>query len=70
MLLVYVGFEILLAMRAGEATELTWTRYTFVIKGLEAVVFAAGGALFGSKVERAQAEAAMQLSTTAEVAQG
>jgi len=39
----------------GVATE-TWTRYTFLFGGLEAIAFAAVGYLFGKEVHRQQAE--------------
>lgn len=36
----------------------TWTRYTFLFGGIEAVAFAAVGYLFGKEVHRQQAEKA------------
>ena len=38
------------------ASEPTWQRYVYLLSGVEAVVFAAVGWLFGKEVHREQAE--------------
>jgi hypothetical protein len=58
MLVFYALLEIYLFRHAADAKELVWTRYTFLTKGIEAIVFGAAGALFGTKVGRAQTQAA------------
>ena len=40
------------------AADDTWERYTYLLSGVEAVVFAAVGWLFGKEVHREQAETA------------
>lgn len=48
-----------------DATELTWTRLFSVLTSLEAVVFAAAGALFGTTVQRQRVEDAKQEASDA-----
>lgn len=48
-----------------DATELTWTRLFSVLTSLEAVVFAAAGALFGTTVQRQRVEDARQEASDA-----
>jgi hypothetical protein len=48
------------------ADEETWKRYTYLLTGVEAVVFAAVGWLFGKEVHREQAEKAEMSRNEAE----
>jgi hypothetical protein len=59
-LVLYLVFTLMLLLVAGDSSQLTWDRYIFVYGGLEAVVFGAAGALFGTKVQRAQTAKAEQ----------
>ncbi|WP_347975584.1 hypothetical protein [Microbacterium sp. ProA8] len=47
-------------------TELIWGRYTFLLAGLEAIVFTAVGWLFGREVNRKQAKQAEQATEQAQ----
>jgi hypothetical protein len=47
------------------ASETVWGRYTFLLGGLEAIVFTAVGWLFGREVNRKQAEQAEQATKEA-----
>ena len=54
-----IGFGLLLILLfiANEsADELVWTRYVYLLSGVEAIAFAAAGFLFGKEVHRKQAE--------------
>src|SRR5688500_10048253 len=47
------------------ASERTWSRMVYVYGGVEAVVFGAAGALFGTSIQRGQTRAAEQRATDA-----
>jgi hypothetical protein len=52
---VWLGFLILLLIEVN-ATEVTWSRLLVVLGSVEAVAFAAAGALFGTTVQRQRVE--------------
>jgi hypothetical protein len=57
---VLIGYGLVtwfLFQNVGVPSE-TWTRYTFLLGGIEAIAFAAVGYLFGKEVHRQQAEKA------------
>src|SRR5262245_49188774 len=57
---VFLAFVVaLVLMRADEH----WDRLVFLLAGVEAIVFAAAGALFGTSVQRTQAVEARQAAT-------
>ena len=58
LVIVYVIFVAVLFSRAEEVSPDTWIRFTMLLTGVEALVFAATGWLFGREVNRARAEAA------------
>ncbi|MDQ3381498.1 MAG: hypothetical protein M3546_14480 [Actinomycetota bacterium] len=57
---VLVGFMIY----ELDADDLRWTRLAWLFAGVEAIAFAAAGALFGSSVQRARAERAEKEADT------
>jgi hypothetical protein len=65
-LVFYAAVTLLLFGLARHSSETTWARYIVLYTGIEAIVFAAAGALFGAKVQRAQAVAAEARATKAE----
>lgn len=62
---IYVVVIVVLAMNV-EAEETTWGRYTYLFQGVEAIVLAAVGWIFGKEVHRQQAKNA---ETRADAAQ-
>lgn len=68
-LIVYVAMVILLYRKAG-STDLKWTRWVFLLSGIEAIAFTAVGWIFGKEVHRAQAEMAAVAQQNASDAQG
>jgi hypothetical protein len=52
------GFAVLLAANAGNANETEWARLAFVFASIEAVAFAAGGAIWGTSIQKERAEKA------------
>lgn len=65
LLVFYVVF--LLSLRQQiEAEELQWTRWIYLLSGVEAIAFAAAGYLFGKEVHRQQAENASQQAQDAQ----
>jgi type VI protein secretion system component VasK len=59
-LLVYLAALIVMWRNADTRNDATWARLTFLLTGIEAVVFTAVGWLFGREVNRARAEKAEQ----------
>ena len=55
--LVWVAF-IVVMLASADAEENTWTRLTFIFASVEAIAFAAAGALFGVTVQRERVEKA------------
>ena len=52
------AFVVILALVADTANEVLWARYGFLLASVEAVAFAAAGALFGASIQRERAEKA------------
>ncbi len=57
-LVAFFFFVRYLLGRVATAEELEWTRAVYLFSGVEAIVFAATGFLFGKEVHRKQAEKA------------
>ena len=62
----FAWFIIYLVGRTINATELEWTRAVYLLSGVEAIVFAAAGFLFGREVHRVRAEKAEERAEKAE----
>jgi hypothetical protein len=61
--LILVGwcvFTVYLVRTSSGLDEIQWTRLTWLFSSVEAVVFAAAGALFGTSIQRQRTEAAEQ----------
>lgn len=56
-LLAFAGFVIVMVTWTDE-DEVEWTRLAWIFSSIEAIAFAAAGALFGSTVQRQRAETA------------
>jgi hypothetical protein len=56
-IVVWLGLLVWLLVEVN-ATEVTWSRLLVVLGSVEAVAFAAAGALFGTAVQRQRVEAA------------
>jgi hypothetical protein len=63
-LVAFAGFMFLM-LRQIATDENTWNRWLFIYGGVEAIVFAAAGYLFGREVHRERAEVAEELAETA-----
>jgi hypothetical protein len=61
---VWVGFSIFLIARAG-TSETEWTRIAWVFGSIQAIAFAAAGALFGTAVQQQNVSAARQQAESA-----
>ncbi|MEU4732152.1 hypothetical protein [Streptomyces sp. NPDC023588] len=62
----WVGFSIYLLTQAGSTQEISWTRIIWVFASVEAIAFAAAGALFGTAVQRGHVMQAEQRAESAE----
>jgi hypothetical protein len=58
LIVIWLGVMWWLGFYHVKEDEVYWTRLTFLFNSLEAVVFAAAGALFGTQVQRARVEKA------------
>lgn len=56
-LLAFAGFVVFMLAAIGK-TEIEWSRLAWIFASVEAIAFAAAGALFGSSVHRERAEKA------------
>jgi hypothetical protein len=67
-LLVLAGFAALIAVMILQTgvEEKTWTRLAWIFSSVEAIAFAAAGALFGASVHRERAERAERRAETNE----
>jgi hypothetical protein len=65
-LLIAGGVLVAYLIQNVAADEPTWQRYTYLLTGVEAVVFAAVGWLFGREVHREQAANAEKARTEAD----
>jgi hypothetical protein len=57
-LALWAIFVIVMVWRADSDNEIMWTRLAFLFASVEAVAFAAGGALWGASIQRERAEKA------------
>jgi len=57
-LLLWALFVIVMIEKASTATEVFWSRLAFLFASVEAVAFAAGGAIWGASIQRERAEKA------------
>lgn len=65
--LLCFGIMVVALLRvAGGSSETTWSRLVFIYSGVEAIVFAAAGAIFGTQIQRSQTVAAEQRTAVAE----
>jgi hypothetical protein len=60
---VWVAFVVAMLL-ASDASDTTWTRLTFVFASVEAIAFAAAGALFGVTVQRERVQKAEERAET------
>ena len=70
-ILVLIGYAYFLIFMVGKTDlgkgeELQWSRLVFLFSGVEAIVFAAVGFVFGREVHRSKAEAADERAESAE----
>ncbi len=67
-LMAYAYFIVFMVNKTslGEGQELQWSRLVFLFSGVEAIVFAAVGFVFGREVHRSKAEAADTRAQNAE----
>jgi hypothetical protein len=67
-IIALIGFAILVVYLFDnmDMTEQRWLRSTYLLAGIEAIVFASVGWLFGKEVHRAQAESAEQRADESE----
>ena len=61
---VWIGFSIFLITKAG-TNETEWTRIAWVFGSIQAIAFAAAGALFGTAVQQQNINNAQQQATSA-----
>jgi hypothetical protein len=61
---VWIGFSIFLIAKAG-TSETEWTRIAWVFGSIQAIAFAAAGALFGTAVQQQNVNNAQQQATSA-----
>ena len=64
-LVAWLVFTVYLLFQVN-SDELAWTRIAWVFASVEAIAFAAAGALFGTAVQRENVERAEDRATTAE----
>jgi hypothetical protein len=57
-LLLWVAFVGIMIFGSGTFGEIQWTRLAFLLASVEAVAFGAGGALWGTSIQRDRAEKA------------
>jgi hypothetical protein len=63
-ILVWIGFSIFLVAKAG-TNETEWTRIAWIFGSIQAVAFAAAGALFGTSVQQQNVSNARQQAESA-----
>ncbi|MER8185179.1 hypothetical protein [Kitasatospora sp. NPDC094015] len=56
--LVLAGYCVLVGFLAAHRADLNWDRLVFLFSGVEAIVFAAAGMVFGTAVQRSQVQTA------------
>jgi hypothetical protein len=57
-LVLWAAFIVVMIYGSGSYAEIQWTRLAFLFASVEAVAFAAGGALWGASIQRERAEKA------------
>ncbi len=57
-LLLWAAFVVFMIYGSGSYAEIQWTRLAFLFTSVEAVAFAAGGAMWGNSIQRERAEKA------------
>lgn len=57
-LVVFALFTAYMVSQADNGNDVTWTRLAWIFSSVEAIAFAAAGALFGAQVHRERAEKA------------
>jgi hypothetical protein len=57
-LVALAGFTVYMITEADTGSEVTWSRLAWLFSSVEAIAFAAAGALFGARVHRERAEKA------------
>jgi hypothetical protein len=57
-ILLWAVFVIVMIFAADDESDVTWARLAFLLASVEAVAFAAGGALWGASIQRERAEKA------------
>jgi len=57
-LVALAGFTVYMIFQADTDSEVTWARLAWLFSSVEAIAFAAAGALFGARVHRERAEKA------------
>jgi hypothetical protein len=60
LLFVFLVLVAILMVKADDFSDTTWTRLTYLLGGVEAIVFTAVGWLFGREVHRGEAQAAKE----------
>jgi hypothetical protein len=65
-LIAYAAAVLFLFIQSKTALNETWTRYTLLLGGIEAIAFSAVGYLFGKEVHRQQAENAEKRAADAQ----
>jgi hypothetical protein len=63
-IVVWIGFSIFLIVKAG-TNETEWTRIAWVFGSIQAIAFAAAGALFGTAVQQRNVDNAQQQAVSA-----
>ena len=66
LLIAFGGLVVWMITNASSASELIWQRQAYIYGSVEAVVFAAAGALFGTQVKREQVAKAEERATQAQ----
>lgn len=61
---IWIGFSILLITKIS-TSEIEWTRLAWVFGSIQAIAFAAAGALFGTAVQQQNVNTAQQQATSA-----
>ena len=64
-IIAFAGLSFYLMRAAATSDETGWTRMLYVYGGLEAIVFAAAGYIFGREVHRERAEVAEEMAQNA-----
>ncbi len=66
LLAIWLGFLVFMAFSASDAKPETWSRLAVLFASAEALAFAAGGALFGTTVQKARVQDAQKQAEQAQ----